>query len=46
MHEGMARSARLRWLVRRYILAGYRLFDGAIQEAIKAGAIRPLPVAE
>jgi TetR/AcrR family transcriptional regulator len=46
MHEGMVRSARLRWLVRRYMVAGYRLFDGAIQEAIDAGAIRPLPVAD
>jgi hypothetical protein len=28
------------------MVAGYRLFDGAIQEAIDAGAIRPLPVAD
>jgi TetR/AcrR family transcriptional regulator len=46
MHEGMARSARLRWLVRHYMLEGYRLFDSAIQEAMDGGAIRRLPVEE
>ena len=46
MHEGTARSARLRWLARRYMVAGYRFFDQAIDEAIEAGMIRPLPTAD
>jgi TetR/AcrR family transcriptional regulator len=44
MHEGMVRSARMRWLARRYMVAGYRLFDQAIKEAVEAGVIRSLPI--
>jgi TetR/AcrR family transcriptional regulator len=44
MHEGMVRSARMRWLARRYMIAGYRLFDQAIEEAVEAGMIRSLPI--
>jgi TetR/AcrR family transcriptional regulator len=34
----------MRWLARRYMVAGYRLFDQAIKEAVEAGMIRSLPI--
>src|SRR5258708_36228263 len=40
MHEGMVRSSHLRWLVRRYRVTGYRLFDAAIPEATDPCAVR------
>lgn len=44
MHEGMIGSTRLKWVVQRYMIAGYRLFDDSIQNCIDAGLIKPLPV--
>ena len=44
MHEGMAPSPRLDWLVERYMRAGYAVFDRAIEDAIASGALRPMPV--
>lgn len=44
MHESMARSPRLRWLAKRYMSVGYRMFDNAVTDAIEAKLLRPLPV--
>jgi TetR/AcrR family transcriptional regulator len=44
IHEGMNDSPRLKWLARRYMVRGYDAFNGAIEAAIKSGAVRRLPV--
>jgi TetR/AcrR family transcriptional regulator len=44
IHEGMNDSPRLKWLATRYMVRGYKTFNGAIEAAIKSGAVRRLPV--
>jgi TetR/AcrR family transcriptional regulator len=44
IHEGMNDSPRLKWLAKRYMVRGYDTFNGAIEAAIEAGAVRQLPV--
>jgi AcrR family transcriptional regulator len=44
IHEGMNDSPRLKWLATRYMVRGYDTFNGAIEAAIKSGAVRRLPV--
>lgn len=44
MHEGMAKSPRLNWLVEEYVQTAFSAFDAAIKDAIAAGVIRNLPV--
>lgn len=44
MHEAMARSPRFEWVMERYLVPGFRAFEGPIQDAQRAGRIRPLPV--
>jgi TetR/AcrR family transcriptional regulator len=46
IHEGMNDSPRLKWLAKRYMVRGYATFNGAIEAAIKSGAVRRLPVRE
>lgn len=46
MHEAMARTPRLEWLIERYVGAGFEAFDRAVKLAIEAGVIRDLPVSE
>ncbi len=43
VQEGMTRSARLRWLVAKYVGTTYRSFDEAIAEAHAQKLIRDLP---
>lgn len=43
IHEGIARTPRLRWLAERFMRPGYLLFNRAIQDAIDAGLVRDLP---
>jgi TetR/AcrR family transcriptional regulator len=45
MHEAMIGGPRLRWIARRYMVAGYRVFDDSIKECVDAGLIKALPVA-
>lgn len=44
VQEGMIPGPRLDWLIERFMRAGYRAFDKAVEDAIAAGAIRPMPV--
>lgn len=44
VHEGMVRTARLRWFVRRYAGTTYQMFDQAIEEAMDQGLIKRHPV--
>lgn len=44
VHEGTARSPRLKWLVDNYFAPGFGVFDEAVREAIAAKAIPDLPV--
>lgn len=44
IHEGMGQSPRLKWLVRNYVTVGFAVFDDAVRDAIKAGAIANMPV--
>ncbi len=46
MHEAIARTPRLDWLIDTYIGAGFDAFDRAVKLAVKAGVIRDLPVSE
>ncbi|HMN81658.1 MAG TPA: TetR/AcrR family transcriptional regulator [Burkholderiaceae bacterium] len=46
IHEGMQPTPRLRWLAKRYMLRGYQAFDSVIDEAMRAGVIRRMPVRE
>jgi len=45
MHEAMIGSPRLKWIARRYMVAGYRVFDDSVKECVDAGLIKALPVA-
>lgn len=44
LHEAMANTPRLDWLMERYIADGFAAFNSAIRDAIDAGLIRPLPL--
>ena len=44
VEEGMIPGPRLDWLIERFMRAGYGAFDKAVEDAIAAGAIRPMPV--
>ncbi|MCA0205438.1 TetR/AcrR family transcriptional regulator [Pararhodobacter sp.] len=44
VHESLTNSERLRWLVRHYVSRGFRDFDNAIVDGIKAGQLKDLPV--
>lgn len=44
LHEGMARTPRLRWLVQKYIGVAHKIFDQTVEEAIALGLLRDLPV--
>lgn len=46
MHEAMAQTPRLDWLLDNYVSAGFDAFNQAVKLAIREGLIRPLPVAE
>lgn len=46
MHEAMARTPRLKWLIDQYVGPGFEAFDKAVRLAIEAGVIRDLPVSE
>ncbi len=44
MHEAMANTPRLDYLMERYIADGFEAFNSAVRDAVAAGMIRPLPV--
>lgn len=44
MHESLARSDRLDWLIDRYLKRGFTEFDEAVAEGIQRGLLRNLPV--
>ena len=46
MHEAMAQTPRLEWLVDNYVAAGFDAFNQAVKLAIEDGSIRPLPVVD
>lgn len=43
LHESLAQSDRLQWLVRRYVGKAFRDFDEAIRAGVSGGVIKPLP---
>ncbi|GGC74504.1 TetR/AcrR family transcriptional regulator [Chelatococcus reniformis] len=43
MHEAMAGTPRLDWLMERFVGPGFAAFDEAVRDALAAGLIRPLP---
>jgi TetR/AcrR family transcriptional regulator len=46
MHEAMAGTPRLKWLVDNFVGPGFEAFDRAVRLAIEANDIRDLPVSE
>jgi TetR/AcrR family transcriptional regulator len=46
MHEAMAQTPRLDWLLDNYVAAGFDAFNQAVKLAIEDGSIHPLPVAD
>ena len=46
MHEAMAQTPRLEWLLDNYVTAGFDAFNQAVNLAIEDGSIRRLPVAD
>lgn len=44
MHESLAHSERLDWLVDRYLQRGLSEFDEAVKEGIEQGLLRDLPI--
>lgn len=43
LHESLAQSDRLAWLVRRYVSRAFRDFDEAIHQGVETGVIKKLP---
>jgi hypothetical protein len=46
MHEAMAGTPRLKWLVDNFVGPGFEAFDRAVRLAIEADVILDLPVSE
>jgi Transcriptional regulator len=43
LHESLAQSERLNWLVRRYVARAFRDFDEAIHHGVELGVMKRLP---